>query len=93
MHQTPADSLGNFVEYHAWAKITENSVALCSLSSGPAPTIWDDDAAEESTEPASSSSAVIGSGVKREVTPSIAPISKVQWPKSRKTAKNCSHII
>ena len=90
MHKTSADSLGNFVEYHAWAKITENAVALCSLSSGPAPTIWDDDAAEESTEPASSSSAVIGSGVKREVTPSIAPISKVQWPKSRKTAKTAA---
>ena len=29
MHKTPAYSLGNFVEYHAWAKITENSVALC----------------------------------------------------------------
>ena len=91
MHKTSADSLGNFVEYHAWAKITENNVALCSLSSRPAPTIWDeDDAAAMSTEPASSSSAVIGSGYRREVTPGIAPISKVQWPKSRKTAKTAA---
>ena len=57
---------GKSSEFEAWIRISENNSPLCELVSKPDPTIWDDDA----DQPTASTS--IGSGTKREVTPSVA---------------------